>query len=191
VGSDHIFFHVRIVLAIVLGLSITKLLNGIALLIERRDSWSLIHMSWVLWALMSVMTFWWWEFALSRVPTWTFSSYLFVIIYCSLYFVLSALLFPDDAEKYGRYEDYLIERRYWFFGLIALITLMDMIDTSLKGAARWHMLGIAYPIKTGVMLVIAGTGMIFINKRAHLVLALIALVYLTAYYSVEYLNVAA
>ncbi|HLZ05904.1 MAG TPA: hypothetical protein VKR55_27610 [Bradyrhizobium sp.] len=190
-GSDHIFFHVRIVLAIVLGLSITKLLNGIALLIERRDSWSLIHMSWVLWALMSVMTFWWWEFALSRVPTWTFSSYLFVIIYCSLYFVLSALLFPDDAEKYGRYEDYLIERRYWFFGLIALITLMDMIDTSLKGAARWHMLGIAYPIKTGVMLVIAGTGMIFINKRAHLVLALIALVYLTAYYSVEYLNVAA
>ena len=187
-GSDHIFLHIRVVLAIVLGLSITKLLNGIALLIERRDLWSPVHVSWVLWALISVVTFWWWEFGLSRVPTWTFSSYLFVIIYGSLYFVLSALLFPDEAEKYGGYEDYLVERRHWFFGLIVLITLMDMIDTSLKGAARWHMLGIAYPIKTGAMLVIAGTGMILINKRAHLVLALIALVYLTAYYTIEYFN---
>ena len=57
-GSDQIYLHIRVVLAIVLGLSITKLLNGIALLIERRDSWSPLHVSWVLWALISVVTFW-------------------------------------------------------------------------------------------------------------------------------------
>jgi hypothetical protein len=190
-GSDQIYLHIRVVLAIVLGLSITKLLNGIALLIERRDSWSALHVSWVLWALISVVTFWWWEFRLSAVPVWTFSSYLFVISYCSLYFVLSALIFPEDIDKYGGYENYLIERRYWFFGLIVLITLMDMIDTSLKGAERWDALGIAYQIKTAVMLVIAGTGMALVNTRAQLVLAVTALVYLTVYYSIQYFNVTA
>jgi hypothetical protein len=188
-GSDQVYLHIRVVLAIVLGLAITKLLNGIALLIERRDSWSLIHVSWILWALIAVVTFWWWEFRLSSLPVWTFASYLFVITYCSLYFVLSALIFPQDVEKYGGFEDYLIERRHWFFGLIAVITLLDLVDTSLKGAERWEMLGIAYPIKTAVMLVIAVLGMIFVNKRAHLVLALVALIYLTGYYTIEYFNV--
>src|SRR5262249_12969413 len=190
-GSDQVYLHIRVVLAIVLGLAITKLLNGIALLIERRNRWSLIHVSWVLWTLFSVVTFWWWEFRLSALPAWTFSSYLFVISYCSLYFVLSALIFPEDESMKGGYDDYLIERRYWIFGLIAVITLMDMIDTSLKGAERWEALGIAYPIKTAVMLVIAGLGMILINKRAHLVLGLAALVYLTAYYTTQYFNVIA
>lgn len=187
-GSDHVFLHIRVVLAIVLGLSITKLLNGIALLIERRDSWSPMHMSWVLWALISVVTFWWWEFRLTTL-TWTFTSYLFIITYCSLYFMLSALIFPAGAEKYGGYEDYIIDRRFWFFGLIAAITLLDIVDTSLKGAERWQALGIAYPIKTAVMLGIAGLGMILANKRAHLVLALVALIYLTGYYTIDYFNV--
>jgi hypothetical protein len=190
-GSDQVYLHIRVVLAIVLGLSITKLLNGIALLIERRNSWSPLHVSWVLWALISVVTFWWWEFRLSSLPVWTFPSYLFVITYCSLYFVLSALVFPADVEKYGGFEEYLIERRHWFFGLIVVITLLDMIDTSLKGAERWEALGIAYPIKTGLMLVIAAMGMILVNKRAHLVLALVALIYLTGYYTIEYFNVIA
>jgi hypothetical protein len=175
----------------VLGLAITKLLNGIALLIERRNRWSIIHVSWVLWALISVVTFWWWEFRLSELPSWTFSSYIFVISYCSLYFVLSALIFPDDESMNAGYDDYLIERRYWFFGLIAVITLMDLIDTSLKGTERWEALGIAYPIKTAVMLLIAGLGMILVNKKAHLVLALVALIYLTGYYTIQYFNVIA
>jgi len=55
--------------------------------------------------------------------------------------VLSALIFPDDASLSGGFDDYLIERRYWFFGLIAVITLMDLIDTSLKGTERWEALG--------------------------------------------------
>lgn len=191
-GPDQVYLHIRVVLAIVLGLAITKLLNGIALLIERRNRWSMIHVCWVLWALVSVVTFWWWEFRLSALPSWSFSSYIFVISYCSLYFVLSALIFPDDASlNGGGYDDYLIERRFWFFGLIAVITLMDLVDTSLKGSERWEALGIAYPIKTAVMLAIAGLGMILVKKRAHLVLALIALVYLTAYYTIQYFNVIA
>jgi hypothetical protein len=191
VGSDQIYLHIRVVLAIVLGLAITKQLNGIAFLIERRNRWSLIHVCWVLWVQVSIVTFWWWEVALSEIPSWTFFSYIFILSYCSLYFVLAALIFPDESILTGGYDDHLIDRRYWFFGLIAVITLMDTIDTSLKGPERWEALGTAYPIKTAVMLVIAGLGMILVNKRAHLALAVVALVYLSAYYSIEYFNVIA
>jgi hypothetical protein len=45
-GADQVYLHIRVMLAIVLGLAITKLLNGIALLIERRNRWSTIHVCW-------------------------------------------------------------------------------------------------------------------------------------------------
>jgi hypothetical protein len=41
------------------------------------------------------------------------------------------------------------------------------------------------------MRVIAGLGMILTSKKAHLALALIALVYLTAYDTIQYFNVIA
>jgi hypothetical protein len=187
----ELYPHIRVVLGIILGLSITTLLKGVASIIEhpRRYGWSWIHMSWVVWALISVVTFWWWEFRLGAVPSWTFQSYLFVIAYCSLYFMLSALLFPADVGEYGSYEGYLIQRRGWFFGLIVLITLMDIADTALKGVDRWQALGAAYPIRTAVMLVIAGLGMALAHRRAQLVLALVALVYHVVYFTMEYFTV--
>lgn len=40
-----------------------------------------------------------------------------------------------------------------------------------------------------MMLVIAGLGMILVNKKAHLALAVVALVYVSAYYAIEYFEV--
>ncbi|MHA6206000.1 hypothetical protein ACXU4B_16360 [Dyella soli] len=187
-GPDQSYPHIRVVLSIVLGLGIATLLKGIASIIQhpRRYGWSWIHMSWVVWALTSIVTFWWWEFRLTEVPTWTFESYLFVITYCALYLMLPALLFPDDIREFGSYENYLIQRRARFFGLIALVTVMDVIDTSIKGRARWHTLGIAYPIHIVVLLVACVLGATLQRKRPHLVLALFALVHQVAYFVIEY-----
>ena len=181
-----------------LGMSLSKLTNinpptlwrnDVSLSIiehPQRYGWSWIHMSWVMWTLISVVTFWWWEFRLNEVPTWNFETYLFVLTYCSLYFLLSALLFPADVREYDSYEEYLIQRRPWFFGVITAITLMDLVDTSLKGTGRWRALGMAYPIRTSVMLLIAGLGVALAGRRAQLVLALLALIYTVAYFATEY-----
>ena len=188
VGVEQLYPHIRVVLGIILGLSITTLLKGIASIIEQpqRYGWSWVHMSWVAWTLISVVTFWWWEFRLNEVPMWNFDTYLFVLTYCSLYFILCALLFPADMREYDSYEEYLIKRRSWFFGLIMAVMLMDLVDTSLKGTGRWQALGMAYPIHTSVMLLIAGLGMTLAGRRAQHVLALVALVYTLAYFALEY-----
>src|SRR5262249_31662269 len=139
---EQLHLHVRVVLSIILGLSITTLLAGVARIIEnpKRYRWSWIHMSWVTWALLSVVTLWWWEFRLNLIAVWTFGVYLFVIAYCSLYFLLSTLLFPTDLAAHDSFESFWLRRRRWFFGLIALLTLMDLADTSLKGVSRWQAL---------------------------------------------------
>lgn len=187
-GPDQLYPHIRVVLSIILGLGITTLLKGIASIIEhpKRYGWSWIHMSWVVWALVSIVTFWWWEFRLTEVQAWTFESYLFIIAYCAMYFMVSTLLFPSDIREFGSYENYLISRRAWFFGLIALISLMDLVDTELKGVGRWKLLGVAYPIHQGVMVVVALLGISRRNKRMQLVLALFALLYQIGYFAFEY-----
>jgi hypothetical protein len=189
-SSDQIYPHIRVVLSIILGLGITTLLNGVASVIEhpRRYGWSWIHMTWAAWALLSIVTFWWWEFRLVEVPTWTFGSYVFVIFYCATYFMVSTLLFPRDVSEYGSYENYLIQRRKWFFGLITLITLLDLVDTSLKGVSRWHMLGSAYPAHTVLMLGIAALGAWRSSRRVQMGIAFFALAYQVAYFAMEYLT---
>lgn len=192
-GADQLYPHIRVVLSIILGLGITTLLAGIASIIEhpKRYHWSWIHMSWVVWALISIVTFWWWEFRLTALTHWTFGIYLFVIGYCSLYFMLSTLLFPKDVREYGSYEGYLLHRRPWFFGLIALITLMDLADTAIKGASRWQALGAAYPVHTALLLGIAALGIALPGKRAQLFLAFGALAYQIAYFAAEYFTLTA
>lgn len=102
-SPDQIYPHIRVVLSIILGMGITTLLNGLASVIEhpRRYGWSWIHMTWAAWALLSIVTFWWWEFRLSTVQVWTFGKYVFVIAYCATYFMVSTLLFPRDVREYG------------------------------------------------------------------------------------------
>lgn len=193
VSAELLLPHIRVVLGIILGLSITTLLKGIASVIEHpaRFGWSLIHLSWVSWALVSVVTFWWWEFSLSEVPVWTFGAYLFVVAYCSSYFLLAALLFPSDIREFTSYENYLLRRRGGFFAVVALIMLLDLVDTALKGEGRWRVLGAAYPIRTAAMLLIAAAGAAVADRRVQLALALIALISSVGYFAWQYFTLAA
>lgn len=190
--TDPVYLHIRVVLSIILGLSITTLLRGLAGIIEhpQRRGWSWIHLCWVVWALISVVTFWWWEFRLGEVRQWTFELYLFVIAYCAAWYLLCVLLFPDDVREFGSYENYLLQRRGGFFGMLALVTLLDLVDTAIKGHSRWQMLGDPYWVHTVVMLVIAGLGMALRQRRAHLALAVLALVYQAGYFLLEYFTLA-
>jgi len=52
------------------------------------------------------------------------------------------------------------------------------------------MLGEAYWVHTAVMLAVAGMGIALRQRRAHLVLALIALAYQASYFLLEYFTLA-
>ncbi|QGL87836.1 hypothetical protein [Stenotrophomonas maltophilia] len=189
--TDPLFLHIRVVMGIILGLSITTVLKGLAQIIEhpQRRGCSALHLGWVAWTLISLVTFWWWEFRLIEVHRWTFETYLFVIVYCATWFLLCALLFPDDLREYGSYGNYLMQRRRWIFSVMAALTLLDLVDTAIKGSSRWKLLGAAYPLHAVLMLAVAVLGWRLRSQRTQLHLVLATLAYQIGYFAVEYFTV--
>ncbi|MEN5315934.1 hypothetical protein ABE509_00045 [[Pseudomonas] hibiscicola] len=189
--TDPLFLHIRVVMGIILGLSITTVLKGLAQIIEhpQRRGCSALHLGWVAWTLISLVTFWWWEFRLIEVHRWTFETYLFVIVYCATWFLLCALLFPDDLREYGSYGNYLMQRRRWIFSVVAALTLLDLVDTAIKGSSRWKLLGTAYPLHAALMLAVAVLGWRLRSQRTQLRLVLATLAYQIGYFAVEYFTV--
>ena len=178
-SNSDLYLHVRVVISIIVGLCITTLLSGFARFVQhpRRERVSILHLGWAASLLLWIIHFWWWEFRLSMVQSWTFASYFFVILYAILFYFLCTLLFPSDLKDYAGYEDYFLSRRKWFFGFLAATFLADVVDTSLKGSAYLHSFGIEYPIRIIANLTICAIAMFTSNRRVQLTLLAVSFLY--------------
>jgi len=174
-----IFPHIRIVMGMVVGLGVTRLLSGVARIIQHPKQYRLypVHMAWVASLLLMLVHFWWWEFGLFAVADWTFGKYLFIIFYAVVLFLMCALLFPDSMQDYRGYEDFFYSRRAWFFGLLALTYLLDVADTLLKGEAHFARFGSEYLVRTPVFVLLCLAAIWTSNRRFHALFVAAALVY--------------
>lgn len=168
-SAHDIFPHIRVVMGMVIGLGVTRLLSGLARIVQHPAQYRLdaVHLAWVASVLLALVHFWWWQFGLYQIGAWTFGTYLFVIGYAIALFLLCALLFPDSMQDYASYEDYFYARRAWFFGLLAATFLLDVVDTFIKGEAHFARFAREYlvrtPILVGLCLVAARTA----SRRFH------------------------
>ena len=181
------FFHIRVIIGVVAGLTMTRLLNGLARFVQHpmRVPIYPLHLGWVVYLLLSVMLFWWFEYNLAQVERWTFQKYLFVVGYASLYFFTSTLLFPDRMDDYGGFADYFHSRQAWFYGLLAAIFLLDVVDSALKGPAHLASLGPVYVWRQSILAALAVAAMRAGDRRLHagfLVLALLVQLWVIARY---------
>jgi hypothetical protein len=179
IANPEVYLHVRVIIGIILGLSVSRLLNGVSRFAQHplRNKVFVTHLVWVAFAFLCVVHFWWFEFYLASVHRWTFELYVFIILYASLYFVLCAILFPDTLEEYAGYADYFMSRRRWFFGLIAVIFLVDLVDTAIKGSEHFYSFGIVYPARNLIYVVVAIVAMFVSDNRFHLTIAISALAF--------------
>jgi hypothetical protein len=179
----EIFLHVRVMIGVIVGLSIARLLTGIAHFIQhpKQNQVYLIHLGWVLAVLLSVVHFWWWEFRLEDVVRWDFVEYLCILFYAFLFFLLSALLFPDKIDEYKGFKEYFTSRKRWFFGILALTFLVDVADTLLKGTPYVTGLGIEYEIRVVLYLVLCILAMFVSNQRFQGAFVVISLLYQTSW----------
>lgn len=175
--SHDAYFHIRIVIGMVTGLTLARLLSGLSRLVQRpsRDGIYLVHLGWVAFLFLAVMLFWWFEFGLARVEVWTFQLYLFVVAYASLFFFTSTLLFPDSLEGYADFADYFHARQAWFYGLIAAIFVADIVDTAVKGRDHLQSFGTLYPVVGGVLAAVAVAAIFVQDRRFHRAFVLVVL----------------
>jgi hypothetical protein len=84
-----LYQHVRTVISILVGFSLTRLLSAAPQLAQpqrKRVYW--VHLVWGLFMFLYTIGFWWWEFKLVTVPQWTFPLYVFVAVYGAVVYFL-------------------------------------------------------------------------------------------------------
>ena len=175
----ELFEYIAVLTSIIIGLGITQLLQGFARLVQHRDQGKVywVHLSWVMYMFLTTVFWWWWEFRLEKVAEWTFTLYVFVILYAVLIYLLCAFLFPNNFSDYGGPKGYFYSKRAWFFGLLALTNLVDLCDTLLKGPEYFASLGFEYPLVTGLKTVLAAAAMFSKNEKYHAAVAIAFLLY--------------
>jgi hypothetical protein len=175
----EMFDYVAVITSIIIGLAIAHLLQGLAQIIQhpgrRPVYW--VHLVWVASLFLSAVFWWWSEYRLREIETWTFELYFFVLTYAFVIYLSCALLFPKEFHEYDGFRDYFYSRRRWFFGLLALWQVIDLADTWLKGAEHFASLGLEYPIGSGVLLVLSLIAVRTCNERFHASYAVLALGY--------------
>lgn len=171
-----IFEYILILVSIVLGFAVTHLMQGVAAIVQHpgrlRIWW--VHLIWVAYLFLSTLFWWWSEFRLHNVHTWTFELYALVLSYAFILYLEAALLFPKDLEGYSGFQDYFLSRRRWFFSLLIAWNLIDFFDTAVKGTAYFRSLGPEYPIAQTTLTLLAIGGLI---SRRSSVQATIAILY--------------
>ncbi|GGE52411.1 hypothetical protein GCM10007276_31760 [Agaricicola taiwanensis] len=176
---SDVFVHVRIIIGMVLGLSLARLVTGLTRFLQhpKRERIYLIHLGWVLFLLLAIVHFWWFEFGLSGLRHWTFEIYLFLILYAMIFVMLAALLFPDRMDEYKGFEDYFQSRRRWFYGLLGLMFIFDVIDTRIKGIAHFEALGIEYPIRQAAFALCAVIAIFMPGKTFQAIFVSVGIIY--------------
>jgi len=175
----ELYLHVRVLVGVVLGLGLTRILSGLARMVEHpgRNPASATHLVWVAVILLSIVHFWWWEFALISLGAWRFELFVFLLLYAFLWFVLACLLFPGDLAEHDTFEAYFLSQRRWFFGLFAATFAADLIDTAIKGAEHFRALGPEYPARIAAGIILCAVAAWSSNRRFHLLFAALYLAY--------------
>lgn len=184
------FEYVMALISVIVGLALTHVLSACGAAIHRirghgpAIKLELVYLLWILWTVIVLASFWWWEFKLQQTEvTWTLGIYFFLILYSISFFLIAVVLVPERMEGVSNSFEYLISVRHWFFGLVLANQLIDIYDTSLKGV-DWVMRP-SYLIQASIYFVACIVGMLSKARPVHLALAFVTLAAQIIYILIE------
>jgi hypothetical protein len=107
----EMYQHVRVLFTIILGLGVSRLLTGVARIVQHPKQYRVywVHLLWALFVFLYLINFWWWEYRLHAIQQWTFPLYFFIAMYAVVLFLLCVLLFPEEM---GDYDDDFVRGRH-------------------------------------------------------------------------------
>ena len=132
------FEYLSVLVSIIVGLGITHLLTGVGRFLGGPEAPRVfkVHVAWTVNLVLYQAFFWWFTFKWADEATWTFGTFLFVLGYAILLYLLTVILYPVEVEPGFDFRAHFHRRRRWFFRLLAFVGLIDVVDTMLKGEAN-------------------------------------------------------
>lgn len=124
------FSYLSVLIAIILGLAITQILQGFRGLLHSRERVVMFwpSLAWAALVLLIAVQSWWAMFGLRVRHDWSFLAFAVVLLENTCIYMVAALVLPDFAEE--RRVD--LRRTYfkqapWFYGLMALALVFSML----------------------------------------------------------------
>lgn len=133
------FDYVMTLVSVVVGLGLTHALGALGTAVHRLRGHGppirldAVWLLWVTFALVWLVSFWWWEFKLHELDIrWTYGIYLFILGYATLLFLMVVVLVPRNMAEVHDTFDYFMSVRRWFFSALIAINAFDIADSVLK-----------------------------------------------------------
>jgi hypothetical protein len=146
------FGYLSVLLSIILGLSVTQLLQGLSGIIQNRSRVQ-IYAPAVTWAILLLLIdaqAWWAMFGLRRHSSWTFLDFVIVLLETIFLYLLAALVLPsfNTEGPIDLRENYFGHSR-WFFGSFIAVLIVSLLKDVILGHAwpesrnlAFHIIGI-------------------------------------------------
>jgi hypothetical protein len=175
------FTYLSVLLSLVLGLGITNLLTGLALLVRQRRRVALYWPVpvWIITLFLIHVQTWWAMFGLRTIVHWGFGAFLIILLQPVALFVMTALITPDlsGPAPVDLRAAYFRENRWFFSALLMALCASLAKNRILYGAFPEPANFVAHCIFFGIALV----GAIFRSDRIHKVMAPLGLVFIGSY----------
>ena len=124
------FGYLAVILSIILGLSITQLLQGLTQIINARDRVRIYGpaLGWALLLLLIDVQAWWAMFGYRNRHAWTFLQFAVLLLETILLYLLAALALPTASteESLDLRQNYFRHSR-WFFGAFVAVLVVSLL----------------------------------------------------------------
>jgi hypothetical protein len=175
------FSYLSVLLAVIIGLAITQVLQGYRLLALGRDRvrWYAPPLIWSVLVLGLVTQHWWASFGLAARASWSFVQFASTMVQTALFYMMAALVLPDMPAD-GPTD---LKRHYYrevpaFFGLGAAAVLWNGVREYLLYGELPQGLNLGFQL---LFLALSLTAIFVPRERVHEAIA-VAMAFLLAAY---------
>jgi hypothetical protein len=160
------FEFIFVLVSIVLGLALTRLLDGLSHVLQnksRHQGIDLVHLGFSLAVVVLIVIIWWALFRWQHETAWNFPKYLVIVIHMASFYALAAVLYPGRDPDVPDFE----EIRTGFYVVLAANSLLEILHTYMLQAlfTPWYYLPL-----TGHLAALCFVGMIARRRRVDLLI---------------------
>jgi hypothetical protein len=132
------FGYLSVLLSIILGLSVTQLLQGLSQVINARDRvriyWPAI--GWAVLLLLVDVQAWWSMFGYRKRETWTFLEFAILLLETIILYLLAALALPNAfGEGTVDLRSNYFRHARWFFGSLVAVLVVSLVKNLVIGGS--------------------------------------------------------
>jgi hypothetical protein len=126
------FGYLSVITSVIIGLSITQLLQGLGQLINARDRVRIYWptMGWAVFLLLVDTQAWWAMFGYRNRHAWTFIQFTVVLLEAIMLYLLAAIVLPNipDQGEVDLRSNYF-RHAGWFFGSLVVLLLDSLLKS--------------------------------------------------------------